>query len=85
MGSTPVERPGWLVEGPVPRPELWLERVNAALTAGELESRRRSVNRGAPFGSGAWVESTVGTHGLESTQRSRVRPAKQTTEPSGTE
>ena len=56
---------------------------NAALTAGELESLRRSVNRGAPFGGEAWVASTVRTHGLESTVRHRGRPAKPATEPSG--
>jgi len=80
MWSNPAERPGWLAEGPVPRPEPWLEHVNAAITAGELESLRRSVNRGAPFGSEAWVESAARLHGLKSTLRPRGRPKKETTQ-----
>jgi len=85
MRSNPAERPGWQVESSVARPEPWLAHANAALTAGELESLRRSVNRGAPFGSESWVKSTVWKHGMESTIRRRGRPAKERVESSGTE
>ena len=75
--ANPAERPAWLAEGPVPRPANWLEQVNAALTAAELESVRRSVNRGAPFGGEAWVRRTAMIAGLESTLRPRGRPKKE--------
>jgi len=85
MWSNPAERPGWLVESSVARPEPWLEHVNAALTAEEMEPLRRSVNRGTPFGSESRVESTVRKHGLESTIRPRGRSAKEWEESSGAE
>ena len=69
-------RPGYLAVGPVPRPEDWLERVRRALTAGELEALRRSVNRGTPYGSAAWVERTAKRLDLRSTLRPRGRPRK---------
>jgi putative transposase len=78
--ANPTERPAWLVDGPVPRPSDWLEQVNAAVTPADLESLRKSVNRGSPFGGKAWVESTARLHGLESTLRPRGRPKKEPTE-----
>jgi putative transposase len=78
--AKPSERPAWLADGPVPKPVNWLERVNAALTPAELESLRRSVNRGTPFGGEAWVRSTAKMAGLESTLRSRGRPKKEKAE-----
>ena len=78
-----VERPSFLVEGPAPRPRNWLDLVNATLTPGELETIRRSVNRGTPFGGPVWAAQTAIAHGLESTLRPRGRPRKQT--PSETE
>ncbi len=41
---------GLLSEWPVPVPQDWLERVNAAETEAELEAIRRSVKRGRPLG-----------------------------------
>jgi putative transposase len=73
----PAGRPGYLVAGPVERPRNWLEWVNQALTAGELEALRRSVNRGAPYGSAGWVEQTAERLGLQATLRSRGRPRQQ--------
>jgi putative transposase len=46
-----------LTEWPVPRPSDWTRRVNRPLTEGELDSLRRSVRRGRPFGSENWVQS----------------------------
>src|SRR5205823_7689305 len=41
---------GLLSEWPLPCPDDWIERVNAAETEAELEAIRRSVKRGRPFG-----------------------------------
>jgi len=65
-----------LTAGPTKRPARWLDWVNQALTAGELEALRRSVNRGTPYGSSAWVEKTSKRLGLEGTLRPRGRPRK---------
>lgn len=43
-------------------------------TEAELESLRRSVNRGQPFGSSQWTEATAKQLNLESTLRPRGRP-----------
>jgi putative transposase len=51
--------------------------VNRPHTERELEALRRSVHRGAPFGSTAWQEQTARRLGLEFTLRSRGRPKKQ--------
>ena len=69
-----VERPSYRAAGPVERPRDWLGWVNAAVTSGELESLRRSVGRGAPFGSPVWSERTAAELGLQSTLRPRGRP-----------
>jgi putative transposase len=66
-----------LAEGPLPRPRRWAAWVNEALTAGELEAVRRSVARGQPYGSPAWVERTVAVYGLQPAMRARGRPRKQ--------
>jgi len=73
-----AERPSWLTPGPTPRPADWSAFVNAALTVGELEAVRKSVERGTPFGGALWITQTARSHGLESTLRPRGRPAKVT-------
>ena len=77
---TAADRPSWLRVGPAPRPQPWLDFVNAALTLSELESIRNCIARGAPYGSAAWVQATAKSHGLESTLRPRGRPAKPKTD-----
>ena len=72
-----ADRPGWLVEGPVPRPADWLEWVNGAQTAAELEALRGSVNRGTPFGDPRWTRRTAGRLGLEASLHPRGRPRKE--------
>lgn len=69
-GKIAEDRPSYLEVGPVKRPRDWLSWVNQAVTVGELEALRRSVVRGAPYGSPNWVERTAGELGLESTLRS---------------
>jgi len=48
--------------------------VNAAQTEAELESIRRSVQRGQPYGGEAWIERTAKRLGLTSTLRPIGRP-----------
>lgn len=74
LWSPDATRPTWLSSGPVPRPEPWLDWVNAAVTPAELEALRRSVARGRPFGDEAWSTATAAAHGLQSTLRPRGRP-----------
>jgi putative transposase len=75
-GTKGANYPSWLAAGPVKRPGNWLEWVNRALTAAELESLRRCVNRQAPFGRDGWVERTAEELGLASTLGPRGRPRK---------
>jgi putative transposase len=69
-------RPAYLTAGPVRRPRDWLEWVNRAVTAAELEAVRRCVNRGSPYGSDVWVAAAAVRLGLESALRPRGRPRK---------
>jgi putative transposase len=60
----------------VPTPSDWPALVNQPQTDAELEAIRRSVVRGQPYGSDAWVRATAQDLGLESTLRARGRPRK---------
>jgi REP-associated tyrosine transposase len=71
-----VPPPSWLVAGPVPRGRNWPAHVERPQSEQELAALRRSVNRGAPFGSEAWSRRTVAVLGLEATIRPRGRPRK---------
>lgn len=70
QGATPL-RPA---VSPVPLPEDWAVRVNAAETLAELEAIRQSVQRGTPYGGEAWVARAAARLGLEHTLRPRGRP-----------
>ena len=59
---------------PVPCPRNWRELVNRPHTEAELEAIRRSVNRGRPYGEGAWIERCAEKLGLQFTLRPRGRP-----------
>lgn len=59
---------------PLPVPAGWRSFVDTPLTAGDLESVRRSVNRGAPYGSRSWTEQTAARLDLGATLRPRGRP-----------
>jgi putative transposase len=67
----------WLDPGPVPRHPDWLEYVQTPHTEAELAALRRSVQRGAPYGSAAWTERTAQQLGLESSLHAPGRPRKQ--------
>jgi putative transposase len=61
---------------PVKRPANWTARVNAPLTARELERVRVSLERGRPYGGDEWVRQIVNNLGLEHTVRPEGRPRK---------
>ena len=68
---------GFLVAGPVPRPENWVEWVNQPQSDEELAALRRSVIRGTPLGGEDWSRRIAEQLGLESTLRPRGRPRKE--------
>ena len=63
-----------LNDWPLPEPRGWTKLVNTPQTEAELAAIRRSVQRGSPLGSEAWVQSTAHALGLSSTLRPRGRP-----------
>lgn len=65
-----------LAVGPVQRPQNWLKYVNCIQNENELETIRRSVNRGTPFGECDWIKLTAMELGIESSLKSRGRPPK---------
>ncbi len=65
-----------LAPWPVERPSNWTARVNAPLSARELERMRVSIERSRPFGSDDWVKRTTSRLGLEHTIRPEGRPPK---------
>jgi putative transposase len=67
----------WLDAGPVPRQPSWLEYVQMPHSEDELTALRRSVERGAPYGSSAWVERTAEQLGLQSSLQPPGRPPRQ--------
>jgi putative transposase len=71
-----AEIPVNLCAWPVAEPPNWLDIVNRAQTASELERLRVSVQRGRPYGGEAWSDKTVKQLGLESTLRPRGRPRR---------
>jgi putative transposase len=70
------EMPAWLASWPIETPRNWVDWVNQAQSAAELESLRESVRRGRPFGSGKWVRATAREFRLDTTLRERGRPSK---------
>lgn len=63
-----------LADWPVPRPSRWRQIVNRAQSEAELESLRRCVQRGRPYGNDRWVKRAARRHDLETTLRPRGRP-----------
>ena len=61
-----------------PLPRNWRSWVNKVETEAELNSLRRSVKRGLPFGDDQWIGSSAVRLGLETTTRPRGRPKKET-------
>jgi putative transposase len=75
----------WLDPGPAPRHAGWPEYVATPHTDSELDALRRSVARGTPYGSSAWMQQTAAELGLESSLNPSGRPRKRTpaAEPDG--
>ncbi|MCP9469897.1 MAG: transposase [Nitrospira sp.] len=64
----------WLHPSPVQGLSDWRGWVNAPMTDADVETLRRSVNRGTPFGSEPWVQRTARRLGLEASLNPRGRP-----------
>jgi putative transposase len=73
---SPDDKQPVLCDWPVDRPHRWRSWVNEPQTGEELEAVRRSVNRGRPLGSNAWVDRMIRRFGLEATERPAHRPRK---------
>lgn len=65
-----------LTPPPVELPSDWVAQVNAPWSDEELRAVRACLTRSAPFGSTEWSRRTARALGLESTRRSRGRPAR---------
>ena len=61
---------------PLSRPSGWAEAVDRPETPQELETLRRSVRRGAPFGGAGWVDGHGRPLRPASSLRPRGRPPK---------
>ena len=66
----------FLDPGPVLRGKEWVEGINRPMTEAEEGRMRRSLERGAPFGSEPWSVRVAGALGLESSLRPHGRPKK---------
>lgn len=62
---------------PIEVPTDWVERVNGAQSAAELEALRHSVNRGTPYGSDGWQMRMAKKLRLEFTLHPRGRARKE--------
>jgi putative transposase len=71
-----LEKPFELADWPVARPARWAALLSEPMARDDLESLRKCLAKGRPFGDDDWVERTARRLGLESTLRDRGRPAK---------
>lgn len=65
-----------LTNWPVPMPRQWPQLVNTPQTEAELDSVRRAIKRGCPFGDEDWSVKTAERLDLSFTLRPRGRPPK---------
>ncbi len=65
-----------LSPGPINLPTDWAQRVHEPHTPAELESLRRCIARGAPYGHEGWASRTALDLGIESSLNPRGRPRK---------
>jgi len=66
-----------LADSPIPLGRLWCAHVNEPQNEAELETIRRCVSRGRPFGGDSWSSKVARQLGLEYTFRARGRPRRQ--------
>jgi putative transposase len=69
------ERPAWLMDWPVPRPDGWTAEVNTPQTCGELEAIRHAIRNGLPFGDEQWRANILTLH-RGAAPRPRGRPPR---------
>ncbi len=67
-------RGDFLCASPVEKPRHWRSWVDQPHGTAELESLRRSSNKGTPFGNFGWILETARDLGLDSTLRDPGRP-----------
>lgn len=72
--KNPQQATGWLSDWPVAGPRRWVDWVNGPQASAELETLRRCVTRGQPYGNKGWVRRIVRRLGLEGTLQPRGRP-----------
>jgi putative transposase len=65
----------FLADGPIERPDNWLNIVNQRRPQTELRVIHNCVKRGSPFGDPLWARKIAINLGLESTLNPRGRPA----------
>ena len=65
-----------ICEGPVERPQPWLDWVNRPTNQDEFANMSVCIGRGQPFGSDPWRTKIAKKLGLESSLRPRGRPRK---------
>ena len=70
------EQQALLSDWPLRQPRNWTRLVNEPQTEAEVESIRRALRRGQPFGDSHWIQQTAKKLGLESTLRVPHRPRK---------
>jgi len=68
--------PEFLSPWPMERPADWIEIINTADNASELDDLRSSAQRGRPFGIEDWTINIAKQLGLEATMHSRGRPKR---------
>lgn len=74
-GTTQQKR--LLAVSPVTLPRNYRSWVNTSEPSEALEKLRKSVNKGAPYGTEGWVEKTVKQFNLGATMRNPGRPKEQ--------
>jgi len=70
-----VKQKRMLADSPVPLPRCYHAWINEPDKEDDLINIRGSANRGAPYGSGNWVENMITQHDLLATVRKPGRPA----------
>jgi putative transposase len=71
-----VQQQKLLADLPVTQPTDYLRIVNTLPKDEQLDTVRRSVNKGTPFGCDAWTSAMVDKYNLMSTTREPGRPRK---------
>jgi putative transposase len=71
----------FLSEWPLRRPDDWVLYVNQPQSQAELDSIRRCIKKGKPFGKPAWQSTIAAQLGIDLPDRSRGRPPKNNSRP----